>query len=198
MASILKCLGRAVVVGTFMFAGVCVARAQDAPCSKSDQTTAQSTVPGVRAGLDKAIAAIDRGNKDDLTKLKRWLGATSSPEFQRIRATLVKARVFADGISFLCAVNTNVALGDIYARVKPGKPFTVVLASFFFSAPDAGFDSKMGVIVHEFTHFILVGATKDKAYGTDEARTLALANPALAQSNADNYEYFVESVVFGL
>src|SRR5260370_28926022 len=116
-----------------MFVGVSVARAQDAPCSDAERTIAQSTVPKVKAALDKAIAAIDRGNKDDLTKLKRWLGATSLSEFQNIRATLVKARVFADGVSFLCAVNTNVALGDIYARVKPGKPFTVVLAIFFFS-----------------------------------------------------------------
>jgi hypothetical protein len=181
-----------------LIVGLSGAHAQDVTCSSADMGTALATVPDVKSALDQAIAAIDRSNDDDLGRLKRWLGATSPAEFQAIRVTLSKARSFADGVNFLCAVNTNDALGDIYARVRGGSPFTVVLAAFFFSAPDTGFDSKRGVIVHEFTHFTLVGATKDDVYGTDDAQTLALANPAKAQRNADNYEYFVESVAFGL
>jgi hypothetical protein len=73
-----------------------------------------------------------------------------------------------------------------------------VLASFFFDVSETGYDSRLGVFVHEMTHFHLAGAAKDRAYGTDEARTLAVANPAWAQSNADNYEFFIESVFFSL
>ncbi|WP_375338077.1 M35 family metallo-endopeptidase [Bradyrhizobium japonicum] len=48
------------------------------------------------------------------------------------------------------------------------------------------------------SHFTLAGGTKDpKIYGPDEAKKLAASNPAAAQRNAENLEYFVEALVFG-
>jgi hypothetical protein len=52
---------------------------------------------------------------------------------------------------------------------------------------------------YEMTHFTLAGATKDpKKYGPDEAKRLAASNSIAAQQNAENFEYCVEALVFGL
>lgn len=110
----------------------------------------------------------------------------------------MKARAFTGGVSFDCAVQSELGKPDAYAYVRPDRSFAIVLAAFFWNAPDLGFDSKPGVIVHELTHFLLVGATRDLAYGTIAAKALATLNPAGARRNADNYEYFAEVTAFGL
>lgn len=95
-------------------------------------------------------------------------------------------------------MNTNVQLGDVFAYVRPDQSFAIVLGAFFFRAPPSGYDSRPGVVVHEMTHFALAGATKDHAYGLEKAQQLAATDPAQAQRNADNYEYFVEATAYGL
>eukprot|EP00835_Amoeboradix_gromovi_P002829 NODE_169_length_16247_cov_0.185348.p6 type:complete len:313 gc:universal NODE_169_length_16247_cov_0.185348:1576-2514(+) len=83
----------------------------------------------------------------------------------------------------------------IYAFVYPKIP-TINVCSQFFKSGNNGWNSKLGTIIHELTHFIGTGSTEDYAYGVDEAMELALENPALAMKNADNYGYFAESVYF--
>jgi peptidyl-Lys metalloendopeptidase len=108
-------------------------------------------------------------------------------------------RAFADSVTFRCAVKTDIRLGDVYAYVDPNNSFNVVLGAFFFNSPDTGFCSKPGILVHEISHFTLAGATKDpKTYGPAEALSLARSSPEDAQHNAENFEYFVEALVFQL
>lgn len=73
------------------------------------------------------------------------------------------------------------------------------MGRFFFGAGEAGFSSKAGILLHEISHFTLAGATRNpKIYGTEEAKMLATTNPNAARMNAENYEYFVESVALDL
>ena len=66
---------------------------------------------------------------------------------------------------------------------------TLYLCDEYFFAQDTGYNSKFGTIVHEMTHAVM--NTKDLAYGTYECRRLA---PSKAIQNADNYEFYVESL----
>ena len=55
-----------------------------------------------------------------------------------------------------------------------------------------GSDNKMGILTHELSHAII--STDDIVYGQRGCRELAKNAPADAINNADNYEYFVESL----
>ncbi|MFI0404813.1 hemopexin repeat-containing protein [Actinomadura sp. 3N508] len=66
------------------------------------------------------------------------------------------------------------------------------LCSQFWPAPATGVDSKFGTMVHELSH--AVSSTDDVVYGQVNARALAASNPADAIRNADNHEYFAETL----
>jgi peptidyl-Lys metalloendopeptidase len=57
----------------------------------------------------------------------------------------------------------------------------------------AGTDSKAGTLVHEMSHFNVVAATDDWAYGQTAAKNLARTNTTRAVDNADSHEYFAEN-----
>lgn len=78
-----------------------------------------------------------------------------------------------------------------------------VTHSFFPSAPDIpgnmwvcprlwfnDLDYRAGIFVHELTHFLGIGDTGDKKYGSDACKRLARDDPDLAIKNADNYKFF--------
>lgn len=169
------------------------AQAEEPLCTGDDLATAMSAKADASKAIDKAIAAIDQPSTSDLDRLATWFGVHSSSDAAEVRDTLVKARSFSDGATFLCSTTTNAKLGDVYAYVRPDQSFAVVLGSYFFNAQGDGFNSKFGTVVHEITHFVLVGSTKDDAYGVNSAKALAASEPTKARRNADNYEYFVEA-----
>ncbi|KAG8794577.1 hypothetical protein FRC12_023593 [Ceratobasidium sp. 428] len=57
----------------------------------------------------------------------------------------------------------------------------------------SGKQSQAGIIVHEFTHFLEYGGTKDYKYGHTECKALAASDPAMAVKNADSYALFAEN-----
>ena len=83
-----------------------------------------------------------------------------------------------------------------YAYVYPTQPYKIYLCNAFWSAPTTGTDSKGGTIVHELSHFNVIAATDDHAYGQTAAKNLAKTNPTKALDNADNHEYFAENTPY--
>ena len=174
------------------------AAAEDPPCMGSDLRTAKTGLSEAQIAIDRAIAATRSQVVTEQALLAKWLGVRSSADAEGVRNALVKMKAFSESVTFQCAVRTDIRLGDVYAFVNPQNSFVVVLGRFFFSAPDKGYSSKLGIIIHELSHFTLMGATKDpKIYGTKEALTLAAEKPADARRNAENIEYFIEALVFG-
>ena len=51
--------------------------------------------------------------------------------------------------------------------------------------PSSGSNNKAGIIVHEHSHFIVTGGTKDYVYGQDDAKDLASENSSAAILNAE-------------
>ncbi|MFT4636565.1 MAG: peptidyl-Lys metalloendopeptidase [Chitinophagales bacterium] len=89
---------------------------------------------------------------------------------------------------FICEDNE-----DFFAAVSPSNPYDIFLGKAFWSAPRSGTDSKAGTIIHELSHFNILGGTVDNVYGQSAARSLARNNPSSAINNADNHEYFAEN-----
>jgi peptidyl-Lys metalloendopeptidase len=80
-----------------------------------------------------------------------------------------------------------------YAYVYPNQPYNIFVCSKFWSAALQGTDSRSGTIIHEVSHFGVVAATRDFAYGHNASKSLAAENPPRATSNADSHEYFAEN-----
>ena len=80
-----------------------------------------------------------------------------------------------------------------YAYVYPNQPYGIFVCDKFWSAPLKGTDSRSGTIIHEVSHFGVVAATRDFAYGHNASKLLAVQNPPRATSNADSTEYFAEN-----
>jgi len=55
------------------------------------------------------------------------------------------------------------------------------------------FNYKAGTLIHESSHFIQNGGTRDYAFGQSAARALAQTNSNQAIFNADSHEYFAEN-----
>ena len=70
---------------------------------------------------------------------------------------------------------------------------TIYLCGAYWNAPATGTDSQAGTLVHECSHFTVNGGTLDYVYGQDDAKQLAITDPAEAIFNADNHEYFAEN-----
>lgn len=75
-------------------------------------------------------------------------------------------------------------------KVPNSKTIAITLYPKFWTLPFSGMDSKIGTLIHEFSHGR--GDTDDHAYGTAKCLNLAISRPDLAIDNADNYEYFAE------
>ncbi|XP_078380188.1 extracellular protease-like [Oculina patagonica] len=83
--------------------------------------------------------------------------------------------------------------GGMYAYTYKGTR-TVYLCSVYENASKySGFDNKLGILVHELSHAIAY--TDDIGYGVSFCKQLAQSNPSSAAKNADNYEYFIESLL---
>jgi peptidyl-Lys metalloendopeptidase len=138
----------------------------------------------------------------DSDRSAQWLGVHNRGEAEAVASILVRARAFLLGARLKCAVTTRQDVGEVYAYVLPDQAFGITLSSGFFQAPLRGFSSRGGTLVHEMSHFVLIGATTDPAdssqYGTGPALERAKSNPSAAQKNAENIEYFVEASGYGL
>ena len=80
-----------------------------------------------------------------------------------------------------------------YAFVYPDIQ-RIFVCKDFFKAKNNEINSMAGILLHEATHFTSSGATDDHAYGPMACQRLAMHDPMKALTNADNYEYFVESL----
>ena len=168
------------------------------PCEGAELQMANAALEEAKSILDQAIGAVRRSNSHDQRQGQKWLGLRSSAEAERVREILVRSRAFAAGANFLCAVATPTA-GGYYAFVRPDNSFAIVLGPDFLAAPTSGFSSKAGTLVHEISHFALTGATDDpQVYGRAKALRLATSDPKEAQHSAENIEYYVEAVAYGL
>lgn len=85
---------------------------------------------------------------------------------------------------------------DLFAGVDPSDLQTrVLLGLAFWDAPTQSFNSKLGTVIHEMTHFLQTGSTGDEEYGVEACLQLAKTDPSAALRNADSLMFFVESLL---
>lgn len=142
-----------------------------------------------RPRVEAAIRFLDANPEHP--HLLRWFGPTPAP---RIRAGLQRiAAQLASGLQGLKLACNDAAecRGDAFAYTVTAVRLLGVCPGFF-RAGQAGTDTRWGVLLHEAAH--LSGVAGDHAYGVNGALALAKRSPRQAARNADNYEYFVETL----
>ena len=119
-----------------------------------------------------------------------WFGAFDNARWERVEShySLIRAATQSAPVAFECDGTSSA-----YAYVYPNDPYKIYLGDAFWPAPMTGTDSKAGTLIHELSHFTVLGGTQDYVYGQTGAKNLAISNPAQAVMNADSHEYFVEN-----
>lgn len=122
-----------------------------------------------------------------------WFGAHTDGLYTKVVGNFSKISdaLANKAISFGC--NGSECEPIDYAYVYPIQPYEIFVCGKFWSASLKGTDSKSGTIIHEVSHFGIVAATRDFAYGHNDSKSLAVENPPRATSNADSHEYFAEN-----
>lgn len=160
-------------------------------CTSSQSSTITSAISAAKTMANSSVNYLNAGTAG--TRYKKWFGtysstryATAKSHFNAIKTALDSKPVVVD-----CSCRQS-----YFAYVYPTQPYKIYVCNAFWSAPMSGTDSKGGTLVHELSHFNVVAATDDHAYGQSAAASLAISNPTKALDNADSHEYFAENTPF--
>jgi peptidyl-Lys metalloendopeptidase len=171
-------------------AGAAAGLSYSGNCSASRQTTIASAVTSA-TNYAKAAANYLAGTPSATPRYTTWFGAFSSAGWNTAKAH------YDNEVSAFTTqsvvVDCSCKKTSVYAYVYPTQPYKIYVCGAFWSAPLTGTDSKAGTLVHEMSHFNVVAATDDWAYGQSAAKSLAISNPTKALDNADSHEYFAEN-----
>ena len=161
-------------------------------CSATRQSTLLSALNSASTYANNAVSYLN-GTPGATPRYSTWFGAYSSTNWNTVKANFgaIKNVFDVKPITFDCSCKKS-----YYAYVYPTQPYKIYLCKAFWLAPMTGTDSMAGTLIHETSHFDVVAATDDVAYGQSAAKSLALTNPSLAITNADSHEYFAENTPF--
>ena len=159
-------------------------------CTSTQQSTVASAVSAAKSMASNSLSYLTNTTPGNTARYKTWFGtysstnwSTAKSHFNNINSAFNTQNVVVD-----CSCKQS-----YYAYVYPAQPYKIYVCNAFWSAPMTGTDSKGGTLVHEMSHFNVVAATDDHAYGQSAAKNLAISNPTRALDNADNHEYFAEN-----
>jgi len=157
------------------------------PCTSSETSQLNNAAGSQKTMISYGNTRINEGQS---STYQMWFGTYTSARWTHVRDVI--GNVYRNTVAAYRCDNED----GVYAYVYPGDTtHTIYCCKAFWTAPNAGgFDTKAGTLIHELSHFNNIGGTKDYAYGTDAAKKLAINDPEQARANADNYEYFCESL----
>ena len=163
-------------------------------CSSTQKSSIASALSSAETYAVNAYSYLSSrtttAQRDASTRYKTWFGTQTSSRWSTVQSHYLNIRntIQTKTITFNCGCTDS-----YYAYVYPNSPYTIYLCNAFWTAPSTGTDSKAGTIVHELSHFTVVAATDDWAYGQSACKSLAISNPSRATDNADSHEYFAEN-----
>lgn len=157
-------------------------------CTSSQASTITSAISAAKTMANSSTNYLNANIQG--SRYKKWFGTYSSTRYATARSHFanIKNALDTKPVVVDCSCRQS-----YYAYVYPSQPYKIYVCNAFWSAPMSGTDSKGGTLIHELSHFNVVAATDDHAYGQSAAASLAISNPTRALDNADNHEYFAEN-----
>ncbi|KAB5596497.1 Peptidyl-Lys metalloendopeptidase [Ceratobasidium theobromae] len=157
-------------------------------CSQASQAAIRAAVVSANAYVAESIGYLERLTRGT-PRYTAWFGIITQARWQTVRTNFRNMWADASSTTYDCTCTRR----DIYAYVYQNRPGYIYLCGAFWDAPNVGENSRAGTIVHEQSHFLINGGTRDHAYGHYAARGLGRSSPGGAVNNADSYEYFAEN-----
>ena len=157
-------------------------------CVEAHRALIDDALAEARRRLPEAIRLVRE--EPDHPHIRRWFGDAPRKTIRiTLELTLARLEDMA-GVDLRCNDPPGCPGGRFaYARERD---MVLGLCPPYFRARMDGTDSRWGILIHEASH--LAANTRDHAYRPNGALVLAKENPARAAENADNYEYFVETL----
>lgn len=156
-----------------------------------EDVSIEGTIRDVSDTIGCALASLSRWNSQDRETCRRWFGTDDEHTRNVLIGRLQACEKMLPQLTIRMAPPETAP--TVFAFVYPNDPsHSVFLGPQFRQATRTPPDSRSGTLLHEVSHFTDVGATNDWVYGAAAAKRLALASPAHALSNADNFEYYCE------
>lgn len=157
-------------------------------CVAEHRALIDDALAEARTRLQDAIRLVRE--EPDHAHVRRWFG--EAPR-KAVRITLeLTAERLADAGTFEIRCNDAPACPGGRFAYALAREQVVGLCAPFFRAGMEGTDSRWGILIHEVSH--LAANTRDHAYRPRGALVLAKSDALRAAENADNYEYFVETL----
>jgi len=157
-------------------------------CTADHRPVVEEALAEARRRMAEAIRLVRE--EPDHAHIRRWFGEGSRKAI-RITLELTAARLEnVEGLDIRCNDPPSCPGGRFaYARERDR---VLGVCPPFFRARMDGTDSRWGILIHEATH--IAANTRDHAYRPNGALALAKEDGMRAIENADNYEYFVETL----
>lgn len=157
-------------------------------CTPMHQALIDDALAEAREALAKAVRLVR--DQPDHPHVARWFGSAPRKTIA-ITLELTAARLAnTSELNIRCNDPAGCPGGRFaYARERD---LVLGLCPPYFRARMEGTDSRWGILIHEATH--IAANTRDHVYRPNGALVLAKENAARAAENADNYEYFVETL----
>ena len=163
---------------------------QPAPgtCSQQEAMQIETAFREATQMARYAIRALDEN--PNLPEVRRWFGAAPVAPVRRNLVIIADYLMRRRPPQIACNSPAMCPRGR-FAYTMSGSG-AMGFCELFFSARADGWDSRAGIVIHEVSH--AAARTRDVAYSIRGSAILAKDDPASAVNNADNYEYFVESL----
>ncbi|MEZ4361521.1 MAG: M35 family metallo-endopeptidase [Kofleriaceae bacterium] len=157
-------------------------------CSSTRVTQLTTAYASARTIASEAHSYLTTRTPSGTTRYVTWFGKFSTTNWSTLTSHFAAIRTGLNNEVADCTCTDSA-----YAYVFPTQPYKIYLCNAFWSAPNTGTDSRAGTLVHEMSHFNVVAATDDNAYGQTACKRLAQRNTRRALANADSHEYFAEN-----
>lgn len=169
-------------------------------CSSAQMKIVDTALTDAKSALLKAIKSIKTPSAEDLDRQQRWFGALNSSTGVRVQQVYEKSLALANFSQYWCPQVNDLdfkwQIGDL-AAIDPDTQGAIFLTPAFFKLDVTGVDSLRGTLIHELTHLAGIGL-KPEFYGVTDTLALAKNDTLKAQNNSDNFQYYVEDLIFKL
>jgi len=156
-------------------------------CNANQDRQIDAAVAGATTEAARAYTCMSQRTCDAMAV--RWFGPYNQANYVYDQGVFNKVNIRLQSAPFNAYCNPAGCPSDVYAYVYPNdRTYTVYLCGAFWSRPE----ERVNTVVHEMSHFDLIGGTDDYAYGKTACLNLARSNPTRASHNADNVCYFSE------
>jgi hypothetical protein len=158
-------------------------------CSPGQQKELTETVADLQQQLGYVLGWLREGKLRPY--VQAWFGPLATEREVDDALSAIQARPNSQTpLVFTCAA-ASICKPEVMGFA--GAHETSLCPDFFARPRRDGNETQIGMLVHELSHLVL--NTHDYLYGRAQVRALAAQRPALALKNADNYQYFIETVL---